>query len=100
MRIPGGRPGPTDLWTTESQPITAIAIGPDASPTERAVPSVVGQHVGAAEAVLNEAGLTLNDTQAADDPNATPNTGRVIAQTPSAGPLAALRDPILLTVQP
>jgi len=100
VRIPGGRPGPTDLWSTEPKPISTIAIGPDTSPTERAVPSVVGQGVDAAEAILSQAGFTLSGTQAAGNPDASPDSGVVVAQSPSAGSLAPLRDLILLTVQP
>ena len=98
-RIAGGRPGPANDLITEREPISALAIGPDASASVGTVPSVVGSSVGAAEAALDAAGFTLNPTQGSTDASASPSTGTVIAQTPAAGTTAPLRNPVVLTVQ-
>jgi PASTA domain len=98
-RIPGGRPGSPVNMVTESEPISALAIGPDASPAVGTVPSVVGSSVSAAEATLDAAGFTLSPTQGSTDADSSPRVGTVVAQTPAAGTTASLRNPVALTVQ-
>ena len=100
QRIAGGRPGSPETWTEESESITALAIGPDASSATAPVPSVVGMSVSDAQAGLAAAGFTLSGTRDPTDPDRTPSTGTVSSQSPPAGALASRRNLVTLTVAP